>query len=132
MAEWRVPFLDEPALKELKESFASGAIPPTGVRSLNERRVAEVGPLEIFIFSNEHPPPHFRVYYGDDSADYRIADCEMIAGNLGRFYRNIRKWHSKHKQLLIDEWNRSRPTDCPVGAYRDKMENNEKEIKYGG
>ena len=73
--------------------------------------------LKIEVFANEHPPPHFRVKYAGETANYRIGDCEQINGGLQRYYRIIRDWHSKHKAKLVESWNTFRPTDCPVGEY---------------
>jgi type I restriction enzyme, R subunit len=75
--------------------------------------------LRIEVFSNEHPPPHFRVKCNSETANYRISDCEQLNGGLERYYSVIRGWHAENKSRLIDEWNRRRPTDCPVGPYRE-------------
>lgn len=77
--------------------------------------------LKIEIFANEHPPPHFRVIYQGESNNFRIADCCALNGDALRpYFREIRKWHRKHKQQLIDTWDRTRPAGCPVGPYREK------------
>jgi hypothetical protein len=38
---------------------------------------------------------------------------------LSRFFRQIQEWHKAHKQNLIATWNNTRPSDCPVGHYRE-------------
>jgi hypothetical protein len=117
--EWTVPFSDADALDGLKDSFradergqASGA---NDLRFLVDR----VGGLKIEIFAREHPPPHFRAICGDESANYRISNCTQLNGGLRQHYRAIRKWHVQHKALLIAAWNQHRPSDCPVGEYRE-------------
>jgi len=83
--------------------------------------VDRIGSLRIEIFSNEHPPPHFRVACDRGSNAFRISDCTPLHGDaLRRHFPQIREWHASHKQDLIDAWNESRPTDCPVGPYRDE------------
>jgi hypothetical protein len=120
MPEWTVDVKGEP-LANLLDSLSQGPISDSGKRLLTEKQVARVGPLKIEIFSDEHPPPHFRVSYQGQSANYTISDCTPINGGLGRFYKNIREWHAEYKQTLIEVWNRTRPTDCPVGEYREQQ-----------
>jgi len=79
--------------------------------------------FKIEIFSNEHPPPHFRVYYQGETNNFRINDCAPLHGNaLQRYYRDIRKWHKRNKGHLIQVWNERRPSDCPVGKYREEVD----------
>lgn len=77
------------------------------------------GRLKVEIFANEHPPPHFRVKFKNETANFRIKDCVALNGNptVIRNIREIRKWWSKNKQHLIDVWDESRPADCTVGKY---------------
>ncbi len=119
MPEWLVQISDEEAVQELTESFREGPIiDDQGRRPMNEAQVDRVNGLKIEVFADEHPPPHFRVTYQGLTANYRISDCGQINGGLARFYRNVRRWHTKHKTTLIDAWNQRRPTNCPVGPYR--------------
>lgn len=104
----------------LVESFQRGPIiDDAGRRYLTEETVANLQGLKIQIFSNEHPPPHFRVSYAGDTANFSIKDCTKLNGGLSRWERNIREWHSENKAELITVWNRTRPSDCPVGMYRE-------------
>lgn len=75
--------------------------------------------LQVSIHADEHPPPHFCVMNGSENANYRISDCEQLNGGFTKEYRIIRKWHQKNKDLLIRVWNERRPSDCPVGEYRE-------------
>src|ERR1700730_6211493 len=78
-----------------------------------------IGPLKIQVFSNEHPPPHFRVITAEESNNFAITDCSPLNGKaLSKFFRQIREWHLAHKQELIEALNNRRPSDCPVGEYR--------------
>lgn len=115
---WAITFTNEAEVKKLEDSFYLGPIiNDQGMRFFTEAEVARIGGLKIEIFALEHPPPHFRVSFQGDSANYRIADCVQLNGGLSRFYRNVRAWHREHKHLLIAEWNSRRPTNCPVGRY---------------
>ncbi|UVT20815.1 MAG: DUF4160 domain-containing protein [Nitrospira sp.] len=109
---------------ELAESLASdfqqGPLQnDQGQRLLGEELVDHLNGLRIEIFSNEHPPPHFRVRYAGETANFTIKDCRKLNGGLDKWERNIRAWHKVHKTCLIQVWNRTRPSDCPVGEYRE-------------
>lgn len=116
--EWSI---DAEALaRSLGESFQQGPIiDDRGMRYLTEDLVANFNGLRVQIFSREHPPPHFRVTYAGETADFSIGNCTKLAGGLSKWERTIRAWHAGNKEKLIDVWNRTRPSDCPVGAYRE-------------
>jgi len=119
MAEWQVEISSEVAF-ELEESINQGPIIDDQDRHLLvEREVDRINGLKIFVYSNEHPPPHFLVTCSEGSQRFEISDCKPLDGSgLEKYLRNIRKWHEKNKNVLIKAWNESRPSDCPVGAYR--------------
>lgn len=79
------------------------------------------GNVKVEIFSKEDPPPHFRVIYQGSTANFTIKDCSLRdgSGQVLRYQGKIQTWWVKNKQLLIDKWNSTRPTDCPVGEYRE-------------
>jgi len=104
---------------ELLASINEGPMYPGGVRSLNEATIARIGNLKIQIFSDEHPPPHFRVACAGETADFTIRDCTQLTGNLAKWRHNIVAWHAKNKDALIAKWDALRPTDCPVGKYEE-------------
>lgn len=106
--------------KALASDFQEGPIiDEQGRRFLAEELVANLNGLKIEIFSNEHPPPHFRVCYAGETANFSIKDCTKLNGGLNKWERNIRGWHARYKNDLIAVWNRTRPTGCPVGEYRE-------------
>jgi hypothetical protein len=106
--------------RSLADDFSRGpVIRDDGIRYLTEETVARLNGLKIQVFSNEHPPPHFRVVYGGETANFSIKDCTRLNGGLDRWLKNIRIWHMDNKQALIDAWNSNRPSDCPVGIYRE-------------
>jgi uncharacterized protein DUF4160 len=111
---------DQQALAEFNESFRQGPIiDDAGRRLLVEAKVGQINGLKVEIFSDEHPPPHFRVSFQGEAAIYSIKDGERITGGLGRFDRNIHRWHRTNKDKLIAKWDETRPSDCPVGPYRE-------------
>lgn len=117
--EWCIELPSE-LVAELEDSFASGPIiDDKGTHLLLEQEFDRLDGLKIELFSKEHPPPHFRVYFQGISNSFTIEDCTPMHGDaLKKYFRNIKKWHKDKKQELIDFWNTMRPTDCPVGVYR--------------
>ena len=124
MNEIVVPSDDEESVASLLSSMnLAAALEPkwdSGNTAGMELQVARFSGMKVEIFAREHPPPHFRVRTNEGTANFRIDSCEPINGNrevlecLGK----IRKWHRENKQKLIDKWNETRPSDCPVGPYR--------------
>jgi Domain of unknown function (DUF4160) len=82
--------------------------------------VQRVNGLLVEIRAKEHPPPHFHVSYKGKDASFSIIDCSRLSGVAGleRFDSAIRNWWERNKSMLIEKWNNSRPTDCPVGPIR--------------
>lgn len=86
----------------------------TQIRQLVER----VHGLKIEIYLNEHPPPHFHVKSPNIEASFSIHDCSKLNGSIDRGdLKKIKYWHKHSKELLIRQWNESRPTNCVVGEY---------------
>ena len=120
MAEWVVCPTDD-VVAALAEDFRRGPLlDDRGRRALEEATVADLNGMRIEIFAREHPPAHFRVRYQGKSADFDICTGKPITPGLERWHRNIQQWHAGNRQKLIDKWNASRPTDCPVGRVECK------------
>jgi hypothetical protein len=122
LTEWSVDFNESAALTSLHDDlFRLDTARNKSSGDRIEFLVDRYHGLKIEIFANEHPPPHFRVSCGAGTANYRIDNCEQLNGTLIREYRTIRKWHASHVDELIVVWNRSRPTDFPVGPIRQPL-----------
>jgi hypothetical protein len=64
-------------------------------------------------------PPHFHVKSKDESIDaaFSIVDCTLLKGNVDRNTQNlILYWYDDARPKLIEFWNKTRPTNCPVGT----------------
>ena len=109
-------------VEELRDELKNGVLLENGKYKLEEKSIAHINGLKIQIFFDEHPPPHFNIIDGNgNSNDYTIDNCEPLnKGSLSKYYRNIKKWHSKNKDILIKAWDNSRPTNCSVGMIRNK------------
>jgi hypothetical protein len=118
MAEIEIPIDDPELIGELRTSFFHGPmLDEDGTRGLIEASVGSVGALAVVIKVREHPPPHFHVQYQGEDASFAITTCERLPGvrGLETYEYNIRKWWKKNKPKLIEKWNTTRPSDCPVG-----------------
>ena len=124
MTEWVID-VEQSLVDALSESIHQGPVidivDGEGRRLLVEDTVARIDGVKVEIFSDEHPPPHFRVKYQNSTANFKISDCSRINGSdrILKFEKNIILWWQENKQKLIDIWNRRRPSDCPVGEYSE-------------
>jgi hypothetical protein len=100
-------------------------VEPNGERILVSGRVLveRINGLKIHIYAKEHGPPHFHVVSADINVSFKIEDCSCLEGTVDRRTRDlIVHWHGIARQKLIDIWNRTRPTDCPVGPIHEEQE----------
>jgi Domain of unknown function (DUF4160) len=63
----------------------------------------------IYMYYNEHSPPHFHAEYSGDEALYEIQTLQVYAGKLPRRVHNlVPEWADLHRQELLDEWQKAR------------------------
>ena len=61
--------------------------------------------IRIRMYTDDHNPPHFHVIYSEYNASFGVASLEKIEGDLPRrIERRVRKWASKHKPELEENW----------------------------
>lgn len=61
--------------------------------------------VRMYFAPNEHPPPHFHVYYNEYRASIDIRTCEIIEGNLpGRQTKLALAWAELHQDELLADW----------------------------
>ena len=76
----------------------------------------KIGSIKIELFSKEHAPPHFHVKGDGIDATFVIKSCELLDGSISNKDRKkIEYWHKHAKKKLVLFWNKTRPSDCPVG-----------------
>ncbi len=62
--------------------------------------------IDIYMYMNEHQPPHFHVIYGEYKAEITITDG-IVTGSLPRrALRLVYDWLDCHQEELIENWNR--------------------------
>ena len=70
--------------------------------------------LVILMFWDDHNPPHFHVRYGGDQAVVRIADLEIIEGDIPRrAQRLLLEWAELHQAELMENWELCRSLKPP-------------------
>lgn len=47
-------------------------------------RVSEFYGIAIYMYYNDHSPPHFHAEYGEDEGQFTIEGLELLAGKLPR------------------------------------------------
>ncbi len=57
------------------------------------------------MYYDEHNPPHFHVYYGDDNAIISINTLELLEGKLPkRAMSMVVEWAIEHRSELLMNW----------------------------
>jgi hypothetical protein len=64
--------------------------------------------ITIRMYFDEHPPPHFHAYYGDDAAKIDIDTLEITEGRLRRRTLSlVQEWAAEHRDELQENWRRA-------------------------
>jgi Domain of unknown function (DUF4160) len=62
--------------------------------------------IVIYMYFNEHNPPHFHVEYGEFKASLFIDTLGMMQGKLpSRVQALVVEWASAHQDELLTNWN---------------------------
>lgn len=73
-------------------------------------RVATINGIAIFVYANDHSPPHFHAIDGDTSVLIAIADFRIIAGALpAKKISAVCAWAKKNRETLQATWDRLNP-----------------------
>jgi hypothetical protein len=72
-------------------------------------RVSEFFGIVIFMYYNDHMPPHFHAEYGEYEAIYEIGTLDVTRGGLPRrAHALVLEWATLHRAELRDDWERAR------------------------
>ena len=64
--------------------------------------------IAIYLYYEDHPPPHIHARYGGDQAKVSITTREMIEGSLPkRAARLVAEWVGEHADELSACWERA-------------------------
>jgi hypothetical protein len=87
-------------------SSRAGAQPPRSVRGVP--RLSEFYGIVVYMYWQDHQPPHFHAIYGGEEALVRIDDAAFLAGSLPRTAgRLVREWAELRRSELQDNWDRA-------------------------
>ena len=65
--------------------------------------------IVIYIYYNDHNPPHFHAEYGKYRAIFSIEDLRLIEGKLpSRVVSLILEWAFLHREELLTDWKLAR------------------------
>lgn len=65
--------------------------------------------LVIYMFYNEHNPPHFHADYDDFSVMIDIKTAEQIRGEFPRRQlKFLKTWCKLHQEELLENWNNAK------------------------
>jgi hypothetical protein len=64
--------------------------------------------IVVRMYFEDHPPPHFRVFYGDERAQIAIDTHQVLQGALSEQpLALVQKWAKIHRQELRGDWRRA-------------------------
>ncbi len=71
--------------------------------------VSEFFDIVIYMYYNDHAPPHFHAEYGGDEALFEISSLEILRGTLPRRARAlVVEWASLQRAALQRNWELAR------------------------
>jgi hypothetical protein len=77
-------------------------------------RVSAFYGIVIWMYHDDHNPPHFHASYGEHWAVFRIEELDLLAGSLpARARRMVEEWAPQHSAELLVNWQRAR-SDEPL------------------
>lgn len=63
----------------------------------------------IYMYFNDHSPPHFHAEYGDQEAVYTIETLEILRGSLPRrAHGMVVEWATLYRNELRENWELAR------------------------
>jgi hypothetical protein len=72
-------------------------------------RISEFFGIIIYMYFNEHSPPHFHAQYSGDEASFTIDTLEILEGSLPRRVNAlVLEWAALHRAELRNDWEKAR------------------------
>ncbi|MGQ0552855.1 MAG: DUF4160 domain-containing protein [Planctomycetota bacterium] len=91
-----------------------GVTPSVNIRRLRREpspmpRISAFHGILIYLYYQDHGPPHFHAIHGREQAAVEIRSGEVVAGRLrGRDVVLVRQWARRHRAELLANWQRAR------------------------
>ena len=71
--------------------------------------VSEFFGIAIYMYYNDHNPPHFHAEYAGQEAKFTISTLEVLRGELPRRARAlVLEWAAFNRGALFENWERAR------------------------
>lgn len=81
-------------------------------------RISEFYGIVIWMYHDDHEPPHFHAEYGEHTVRISIDSLGPMGGSLPRrALRLVRDWAQLHQDELMENWRRAR-----TGLALDRIE----------
>lgn len=72
-------------------------------------RISAFFGIVIWMYYNNHQPPHFHAHYGDQEALILIGSGDLYAGKIARrALRLAQEWEELHRAELLADWELAR------------------------
>jgi len=72
-------------------------------------RISEFYGILIYMYYQDHAPPHFHAIYGEHEAEVEIATGGVLRGHLPRRARRlVEEWAEANQLELTEDWKRAR------------------------
>jgi hypothetical protein len=77
-------------------------------------KISEFDGIAIYMYYEDHNPPHFHVISGGREALVGIHPVGILAGGLsGKMNKKVLAWARVHVAALMENWNRMQDGDEP-------------------
>lgn len=98
--------------KKLNTIFNMFIVDKSGNLIVQRELVGKINNLKLYIYPQDHNPPHFHIKSSDLDACFDIYSCELIKGNIDpKSYKKIKFWHKSVAGELSETWKRLNNTD---------------------
>ncbi len=68
--------------------------------------VYDFGSFRIYIYFQDHNPPHFHVRGPGFEAEVTIEEPRVLVGELpSGTFRTVRRWAIANRDMLVERWN---------------------------
>ena len=72
------------------------------------------GSIRVYLYSNDHGPPHIHVRHGNVWSTVAISDGSIMIGDLhGRQRRSVESWVKRRREDLLAAWERAQNGQQP-------------------
>jgi hypothetical protein len=77
--------------------------------------------ISVEMYHDDHPPPHFHVYYADESAIIELETVRIMGGRLSpRIHRLVIEWGRRRRAQLRENWRRVVAHEPPLWIEPDE------------